>query len=436
MTFTKPPDFSDQEGAERLLQLVSEPAIPAALDGGPLKLRSVATAIANPPLEPPVLVEGMLRAGELCVIGAPRAIGKSWAGMNLAYLVASGEGNFMGTLPVRSSVPVLYLQGELMEWNSARRWAMLVADESPPANLAETFEPLRFQVERVTEEKVSPNGKRDRTEHFKGTLDPRLEQVIAEHRIGLLVIDPWAVYLAGDENSNGEVEAVLSELRQLALKYCTAIVIFHHFKKLSESRDIEDNWRGASRLADWASTRVTIFPHPFTDSELVELGVPDEEARRYVDVYFLRRDEPTAPFSAHLDKTGWWGRWEAPKRDVTVALARKETVHVDNVLVKLNADGAWISRQQAQDQLTSTGAKAKDARTALHQAVKEGLVVLRPFGHKTIYYVSDVGRERLSSQGVPMRTHPYETLSRMGFTSAEVEHLLKDVTEVGEQGAS
>ena len=51
-----------------------------------LDLRWVVETLADPPPEPSVLVQGLLRRGELCVLGAPRALGKSWWAMNLAAL--------------------------------------------------------------------------------------------------------------------------------------------------------------------------------------------------------------------------------------------------------------------------------------------------------------------------------------------------------------
>ena len=52
------------------------PADPAAEHApGGLSVRWISHDLSNPPEEPPVLIEGLLRAGELCVVGAPRAIG-------------------------------------------------------------------------------------------------------------------------------------------------------------------------------------------------------------------------------------------------------------------------------------------------------------------------------------------------------------------------
>ena len=48
---------------ERVIAGLTQPEAPRGLS-----LRWIGDAVSNPPAEPPVLIEGMLRAGELCVV--------------------------------------------------------------------------------------------------------------------------------------------------------------------------------------------------------------------------------------------------------------------------------------------------------------------------------------------------------------------------------
>src|SRR5207253_119878 len=121
----------------------------------------------------------------------------------------------------------------------------------------------------------------------------------------------WAVFYAGEENTNDQVEAALGKLRQLALTHGVAFVLMHHFGKQSGAKpsEPEDLWRGASRLPDWASTRLTMQLH-YTESQANKQGMTRQQARRYVDLKFLRRAEPTEDFSISFDPdTGWWNHW-------------------------------------------------------------------------------------------------------------------------------
>jgi RecA-family ATPase len=124
-------------------------------------------------------------------------------------------------------------------------------------------------------------------------LDPRFEDVIAEGGYDLVGLDPWATFYTGSENSNDEVEAALDKLRDLSIQYGPAIWLNHHFSQrgVSDKIDPEDAWRGASRLADWATTRITLTPH-FTPRQAQKRGLSRIEARRYMDVRFLTRGAP------------------------------------------------------------------------------------------------------------------------------------------------
>jgi hypothetical protein len=277
--------------------------------------------------------------------------------MNLALLLARGVGALADTLLVRRKARVLYCQGEIDEWESSRRWRMLLGGEPPPGEVGETFERWRLRPVRHRSTERDRDGS-DSTEWTDVDLNPALEEAIVKHRIDVLIIDPWAVYYAGNENSNDETEAALDKLRDLALEHGVAIVILHHPGKATEAREPEDLWRGASRLGDWASTRVTIWPH-YTDSKAKKQGMTRQQARRYVDVHFLRRSTPTPDFGMHLDPdTGWWKSWRPPE---SAAAERKIQIGTAEVVAALeDAGGSWSSTTKA----------AKDLHCAVNTASK------------------------------------------------------------------
>lgn len=336
-----------------------------------LAVRTIADAYAHPPDEPRHIIRGMLRAGELCVLGAPRALGKSWFGMNLAVLCGAGEGRLGGALEIVRPANVLYAQGELDHWESYRRWTMLCGAQPGPG-VAETFDRWRLKVVRRRGTSSGRGGDEswsESEEYMDATLDARLEATVAEHGTEVLVIDPWAVYFSGSENSNDEVEAGLDKLRDLAMRYRLAVVILHHIGKSTDVREPEDLWRGASRLADWASTRITMMPH-YTDAQAREQGMTRGQARRYADVFFLRRSDPTDGFSMHLNaSTGWWEGWQAPG-EMGAAMA----VHIApaDVAKLCHEAGGWGSLREA---ATSLGVGKEATDRLLAAAVRDGYVV-------------------------------------------------------------
>jgi hypothetical protein len=258
--------------------------------------------------------------------------------------VGAGDGYLFGALQEKQAAPVLICHGETPQWMAAQRWRMLFPG-APPPNIAETFERFGIGAVKVRRQFRSPDGSQLWWEEScEGRLDDRLRRTVMEHHIGLVVIDPWATFYTGAENSNDEVEAAVAMLRRLAEETGAAIVVIHHLGKAQEGRDPEDLWRGASRLADAASTRVTLLPR-FTTNEARERGLSPEEARRYARVRFLRREEPTPGFTAYLGHDGWWTRIEeaavGPAND-----ARR--LFVDDVVMALQLDGGeWPSLRAA-----------------------------------------------------------------------------------------
>ncbi|MDA8297423.1 MAG: AAA family ATPase [Actinomycetota bacterium] len=335
-----------------------------------LAVRWLTTALTEPLPPRDDIVEGMLAPGELVVLGAPRAIGKSWLAKNAAVLVGRGEGYLGGALRVARSARVLVCHGEIDAWEAARRWRMLTGGDGAPDNVAETFDRWRL---RTVRKRSSSGGSDDSSrwsesdEWVDAHLDGRLEETIAEHKFEVLIIDPWAVFYSGSENSNDEVEAGLDKLRDLALRYGVAVWILHHLGKATDAREPEDLWRGASRLADWASTRITLLPH-YSERQAEQQGMTRQQARRYVDVRFLRRSTPTDDFSMRLDaETGWWERWKAPE---AVADGRRVHLDIPDVIDACRASGgAWKSQRAAADAL---GVAATTAGKLLSSAVRCG----------------------------------------------------------------
>ncbi|MGD0985083.1 MAG: AAA family ATPase [Acidimicrobiales bacterium] len=337
-----------------------------------LSIRWASDAVMTPPPEPEVLVAGMMRRGELAVVGAPRSFGKSSFAGNLAVLGGRGEGFLCGALQIARPFSTLICQGEIDEWESSRRWRLLTGEGRPPQGAAESFDRWRIRtVRKRTSNSGGEGGDRwsESDEWIEATLDGRLELTLAEYGFDALVIDPWAVFYSGAENSNDEVEAALDKLRDLAMRRAVAILILHHLGKSNEARDPEDLWRGASRLADWASTRVTMLPH-YTEKQAEAQGMTRQQARRYVDVKFLRRSTQTDDFSMVFDpETGWWSRWAAPAE---AAEARRIHLDVPDVVDALRASGgSWRSKKQAAEEL---GIAQETAGKLLGTAVRTGAI--------------------------------------------------------------
>lgn len=317
-------------------------------------LRWVEDALDNPPPEPELLVTGLLRRGEVTVVGAPRAIGKTWASLNLAAICARGEGEMFGDPQFRAVAParVLYLQGELGEWGSAARWRLLDAD-LPPKMVAESFDRIRI---RTTERKVTTRAD-DTTyhdTHHDAVVDHRLEPLIDEVGADVLIVDPWATFFAGDENSNDETEAAITALTDIARRHNLAVWIVHHIKKGEQGNaEPEDMWRGASRLADAVATRVTMLPY-WTPARAKEVGLDRRTARGQIKVTVLERNGPPVDM-IHAQLTNhWWQAWEPPD------IGRPAELSARDIVRALHANGGSVDSQRALAALLGKGHTAVD----------------------------------------------------------------------------
>jgi AAA domain len=315
---------------------------------------------------PETLIDNLAQQGELLVLGAARGIGKSWWGMDLAHQLARGHGRFMGAYTIRRAASVLYCHAEIDDWAAYDRWERLCGDQATPEGLVESFEPWRIRIvrRRVTS---TGDGVSTSTEQVEAMLDPRLERTIIEHQVQVLVIDPWIGFYAGRENANDEAEMALATLRRLQLAYGLTVVILHHFGKGDTARDPEDLWRGASRLADWASTRVTLLPF-YTPTQAKEMGMSRLQARQYATVKTLRRNHASPGEIAikwNTD-TGTWDRWRAPdgEGDPTGPTPA-------DVAAKCPTPDGWPSMLAAS---VALGISRDKTRTVLEQARQQGLL--------------------------------------------------------------
>lgn len=354
-------------------------SIDAPKPPAPLDVTWVADTFMDPPEKPDDLVHGLLRKGEFCGIASVRGIGKSMFAMNLATLLGRGEGFLAGKLKVANQARVLVAQGELDEWESYTRWVRMTAGDGPPANVAETFDPWRIRVvsRRNADTLRDASGSSTTSdEYIDAVLDPRLEQAIVDHRIDVLVIDPWAVYYNGKENSNDEAEAALGKLRELAMRYGLGVVMVLHVGKNTAVREPEDLWRGAGRVADWCSTRVTILPH-YTEAEAARLQYTRQEGRRFVDVKGLRRGEPTDDFSMAINhRTGWWEAWTPDAAAEEIAKPGRPKAGPgllpEDVADRCASDGGWPSLRKA---AAGLGVSHSLAEKALQGAIAAGFII-------------------------------------------------------------
>lgn len=118
-----------------------------------------------------------------------------------------------------------------------------------------------------------------------------LADEIQRIRPGLIVLDPWAELMGGDENSNTDARPAIKYIRHIAGTVGAAVVLVHHAGKMREGGRSLDRIRGASALP--SAARVVWF-FDFTEDGLKVENLKHSRAPR-LDPFQLQRDIRSAP---------------------------------------------------------------------------------------------------------------------------------------------
>ena len=198
--------------------------------------------VAVPP--PPLIIEGILHQGCKMIVGGTSKSNKSWCLLDLALSVASGQ-PWWGRQCVK--MPVVYINFELHVWAVTQRIEALCAARPECKGMGKSLHVwnLRGHNADIT------------------LLRPKLEEQLARHEFGLIILDPAYKVLGNrDENANGEIANLMNEFEALAQKTGAAIVVAHHFAKGdSTAKSAMDRMSGAGAWARDPDSIMVLTPH-------------------------------------------------------------------------------------------------------------------------------------------------------------------------------
>jgi hypothetical protein len=178
------------------------------------------------------------------ILGGTSKSNKSWCLLDLAVSVASGE-KWWGRRCTR--LPVVYINFELHVWAIAQRLNALCGARPECKGLGDTLHVWNLRGHNA-----------DLT-----LLRPKLEEQLARHQFGLIIIDPaYKVLGDRDENANGEIAGLMNELEALAKSSSAAVIVAHHFAKGdSTSKEAMDRMSGAGAWARDPDSILVLTPH-------------------------------------------------------------------------------------------------------------------------------------------------------------------------------
>jgi RecA-family ATPase len=153
----------------------------------------------------------------------------------------------------------------------------------------------------------------------------------------LVILDPLAELMTGEENSNSEARGVIQTMRALSAPSGANVLAIHHFGKPAEGKRRIDLFRGASALR--SASRFTYALD--NDSQAHELTVTCEK---------LSRSEKLAPFVVryHIESE--------PNNRAAWTLARFDYVNAQ-VATLDRADAFVLEQLQGGERMTTTDLK-------------------------------------------------------------------------------
>lgn len=215
----------------------------------------------------PMLVDTVWPAQAIGFIAGPPKSLKSWMALELSLAIATGK-RFLNRY----------------ESHTAR--VLLVQQESSFYSFQRRVGAVRLRYGPTDELFIMSNVGIDLTNEGQSE---KLEEEIRRVRPSLLVLDPFASFFSGDENSAKEVGAIVRLLRKWRDDYDTAICIVHHSNKGNGDR-AGLRMRGSSAL--YAAAEAGIWMERKEDEASLTSRVKME----------LKEGEAPWPFEVALDR--------------------------------------------------------------------------------------------------------------------------------------
>lgn len=283
------------------------------------------------------LVEaGILIRRALAVFGGAPKLGKSSLVCNLVLLRGGGR-PWLGF--ATSAGRTLVVQAEIPEPELQKRLGVMLVDtEAPPRDTVFFVTDRRIKIDQ-------PAG--------LALLRQHIEQV----RPDLLVIDPLARFMVGDENSTRDMGAIVAALDLLIQEYDLTIIVVHHTGKPAAEGGREGGHRLRGSSALFAAADSVLLLDRAKDGEGFKLSFELRHGKEPAPIYLTR--------SPHL----WFVPAGPPAELLAVAF--------------LVASGPLRWGHLVKAIQTDQGASKRTAERLLDRAKKAGLITQDAEGYYT-----------------------------------------------------
>jgi hypothetical protein len=228
---------------------------------------------ADIPLRP-WIVPGAMLAGATHILAAPGGTGKSVFTLQLALMLASGEGWAKWKPKRKCRVLIINAEDDIAE----QRRRMVAARTVMGMQAA----PGMIMLADAPENILMATADATKKAQVATPLVDELVQVIKHYKIDVVIVDPFAETFDGDENSNGDTKWAMKIWRdKIARPTGAAVYLVHHTTKGSEDKaGSADVIRGGGAIVNSARLAATLFV--MSKGECSALGVKEDQRFRYV----------------------------------------------------------------------------------------------------------------------------------------------------------
>lgn len=189
------------------------------------------------------LIGGVLPEESCLVLGAEEKTGKTWFALDMAICLATGQRLLDEYEPRVTGKTLVYSPEGGWASRKRRMWGLCWGRGLDPREVLCDLPVIEDRLDLATDESCE-----------------RLRATIAEHKPALLIIDPFiSAHLGMDENSSGDVQAVLNNVRDLLQENSgMSAILAHHLGKQHKDKSSFHGLRGSTALGAWADGLISL----------------------------------------------------------------------------------------------------------------------------------------------------------------------------------
>lgn len=297
------------------------------------------------------LIERVLPAEGFTFIVGAEATGKSFYTLTLAYSIVNGK-PWLGQFPVKKSTRVLFMDKE----NSQRR--------------------IQSRCKGLG---INPGSEwlfRMRMPHLFNLVDAQgqlsefarsLSRKVVKNDIGLIVLDSFADFMVGNENSAEDVQQFFNAMRELFPD--RSILVLHHENKPSQgvTRNSSQRVRGSSNITAQIVSGFRVFSLPKTSNEFVleQFKAGDSEKLKPFKVQLVAKPYHYNPDKTYVAEVKYGGEYYDEEGKAEMA---------EDLINNYMAEEPVATRKDLLDHLQANGIGQRTADTVIREMTDKGIL--------------------------------------------------------------